>query len=117
MTQQNKRYWDVTINGDPIRPSRTSILETIKEVVTNPPKIAPKSTAGSFERFFLRIRNFYSDHPWLTLGMVIGLILAGSMFGRGRMRRRAFGNTGSFFQLDGKEGMLGRSGQGQGKND
>jgi protein disulfide-isomerase len=47
--------------------------------------------------------------------MAIGFLLAGSLFGKSRMRRRAFGNTNGFFQLDGKEGLLG--GAGGGKND
>jgi protein disulfide-isomerase len=110
---QNKHYWDVTTTGEPIRPSRTSILETLSKVVANPPKISPKSTAGAFSRFFLQIKNFCSGHPWLALGMAIGLVLAAAIFGKNRMRRRSFGNTGSYFQLDGKEGLLGGGGQGK----
>ncbi|KAF2180569.1 thioredoxin-like protein [Zopfia rhizophila CBS 207.26] len=107
--EDNRRYWDVTINGDPIRSSRTSILETLSKVVTNPPKISPKSTTGTIEHVFFQIRSFCSGHPWLALGMVIGFIFAGSVWGKSRMRRgRSFGsNTGGFFQLDGKEGLLG----------
>ncbi|KAF2877486.1 thioredoxin-like protein [Massariosphaeria phaeospora] len=111
----NRRYWDLTITGEPIRPSRTSILETIGKVITSPPKITPKSTTGSFTGFFLSIGDFYTGHPWLALGGAIGFILAASLFGRSRMRRRTFGNTGSFFQLDNKEGILGSNGLG--KND
>jgi len=116
-SHQNKRYWDVTITGEPIRPSRTSILETLNKVVANPPKISPKSTTGTISRFFFHLKNFGGSHPFLTLGMVIGFVLAGSLFGRSRMRRRAFGNTGGFFQLDGKEGLLGGAHGGTGKND
>ncbi|KAF2475694.1 thioredoxin-like protein [Lindgomyces ingoldianus] len=105
--EDNRRYWDVTINGDPIRPSRTSILETLSKVVANPPKISPKSTTSSIERVFFTIRNFCSGHPWLALGVAIGFLLAASVWGKSRMRRKAFGNTGGFFQLDGKEGLLG----------
>lgn len=42
--QDSGRYWDNTITGNPIIPSRTSILETIPKVVVNPPKIKPKLT-------------------------------------------------------------------------
>ena len=42
--EENKRYWDVTMTGNPIVPSRTSILETLPRIVANPPKIGPKST-------------------------------------------------------------------------
>lgn len=42
--EDSGRYWDNTITGNPIIPSRTSILETIPKVVTNPPKVKPKLT-------------------------------------------------------------------------
>lgn len=113
--EDNKRYWDTTLNGEPILISRTSILGTLSSVVTSPPKIASKSSTGSFQRFFFRISSFCTGHPWLALGMVIGFILAASIFGKSRMRRRAFGSTGSYFQLDDKNGLLG--GNGGGKND
>lgn len=113
--EDNKRYWDTTVTGEPIRASRTSILETLGKVVTSPPKIAAKSSTGSISRVFFTIRKFCTGHPWLALGMVIGFVLAASIFGRSRMRRRAFGSTGGFFQLDEKNGLLG--GNGGGKND
>ncbi|KAF2662661.1 hypothetical protein K491DRAFT_673153 [Lophiostoma macrostomum CBS 122681] len=113
--EDNRRYWDVTITGEPIRPSRTSILETIGKVVKSPPQITAKSTTGRFTGIFYQVRGFCSGHPWVALGVAIGFLLAGSLFGKSRMRRRTFGNTGGFFQLDGKEGLLG--GAGGGKND
>lgn len=42
--EDSGRYWDNTITGNPIIPSRTSILETIPKVVISPPKIKPKLT-------------------------------------------------------------------------
>jgi protein disulfide-isomerase len=60
------------------------------------------------------MRNFCSSHPFLAIGLALGLLLAGSLFSR--KRRRSFGNTGGFFQLDGKEGLLGGS-TGGGKKD
>ncbi|KAF2734600.1 thioredoxin-like protein [Polyplosphaeria fusca] len=114
--EDNRRYWDTTITGESIRPSRTSILETLGKVVSSPPKIAAKSTTGSIERFFLTIRRFSSSHPWLALGMAIGFVFAASVFGKSRMRRRAFGNTDGYFNLNSKEGLLGGNGGG-GKND
>ncbi|KAF1995411.1 thioredoxin-like protein [Amniculicola lignicola CBS 123094] len=115
--EDNRRYWDVTANGDPIRLSRTSILETLGKVTSSPPKISPKSTSGTFENIFWTIRGFCGSHPWLSLGVAIGFLLAGSMFGKSRMRRRAFGNTGAFFQLDTKEGLLGNVNGGGAKHD
>ncbi|XTI87921.1 putative disulfide isomerase [Cenococcum geophilum] len=107
--EDNRKYWDITINGDPIRPSRTSILETLSKVVASPPKISPKSTTGAIEHFFFQIRNACGSHPWLALGVFIGFLASVSIWGKSRIRRgRNFGsNTGGFFQLDGKEGLLG----------
>ncbi|KAF2019405.1 thioredoxin-like protein [Aaosphaeria arxii CBS 175.79] len=113
--EDNKRYWDTTVTGEPIRVSRSAILETISKVASSPPKIPSKSTTGSISRFFFRLRGFVSGHPWLALGVVVGLVLGGSMFGRNRMRRRAFGNTGNYFTLDEKHGhgLLGVNGVGK----
>ncbi|KAF2705631.1 thioredoxin-like protein [Pleomassaria siparia CBS 279.74] len=113
--EANQRYWDTTITGEPIRPSRFSILDTIPKVISNPPKISAKSSAGTFAHAYHVLRNFTAGHPFISLGAVIGLMLAGSIFGRSQMRRRAFGNTGAFFQLDGKEALLG--GNAGGKKD
>jgi protein disulfide-isomerase len=82
--------------------SRTSILETIPKVVASPPKIKPKSTIGSFEKFFFNLRAALSGHPFLSVGLVIGL-LGGMLMWRGRMRR----TRGGFFRLDEKDGLLG----------
>ncbi|ORY03649.1 thioredoxin-like protein [Clohesyomyces aquaticus] len=105
--EDNRRYWDVTINGEPIRASRTSILETLSKVIANPPKISPKSTTGSFERFFFNIRGFCGGHPWIAGVGVVALLTVVSLWTRSRMRRKTFGNTGGFFQLGEKEGLLG----------
>ena len=83
--------------------SRTSILETIPKVVTSPPKIKPKSTIGSFEKFFFDIRGAISGHPYLSVGLLLGLLLGTASWGRGRMRR----SRGGFFRLDEKDGLLG----------
>jgi len=105
--EDNRKYWDLTINGDPIRPSRTSILETISKVVTSPPKISPKSTTGAFERFFFQLRGLFSSHPWLALGVLIGFLAALATWGKGKIRKgRVFG-SGGYFQLNEKEGLLG----------
>jgi len=101
--EDNRRYWDTSITGNPIMASRTSILETIPKVVAVPPKIKPKSTIGSIEKFFFNIRGAVSGHPFLTVGLVLGLIIGGLAYARGRMRR----NRGGFFRLDEKDGLLG----------
>ena len=57
-------------------PSRTSILETLPRVVSNPPRLTPKSTIGTFENVFFQIRNFGTYHPWLSVVVLIGAVLA-----------------------------------------
>ncbi|KAF2824533.1 thioredoxin-like protein [Ophiobolus disseminans] len=112
--EDNRRYWDVTTSGDPIRLSRASILETIGKVTVNPPKIAPKSTTGSITGFFLSIRHFFSTHPFIGLGIVVGFFTAIVLFGK--RRRRSYGK-GGFIHLGEKDGLLGSMGNGGGKHD
>lgn len=89
---QNRRYWDTTITGNHIIPSRTSILETISKVTASPPKIKPKLTISSFEKVFFDIRVTFSEHPYLSFGCVGGLALGLASWFRGRLRR----NRGHF---------------------
>ena len=99
---QNRRYWDQTITGNSIMASRTSILETIPKVVASPPKIKPKSTISNFEKFFFDVRGAISGHPFLSIGVIAGIVLSVTMWGRGRARR-----SRGFFRLDEKDGLLG----------
>ncbi|KAL6711033.1 hypothetical protein ACN47E_006908 [Coniothyrium glycines] len=110
--EYNRRYWDTTFSGEPIRVRRTSILETLSKVTTNPPKIAPKSTTGRITGAWLSISHFFGSHPFIGLGMVVGFFTAVVLFGKSRSRRKAFGNTASFFQLGEKDGLLGGMGNG-----
>jgi protein disulfide-isomerase len=89
--------------------SRTSILETISKVVASPPKIKPKSTISSFEKFFFDLRGAISGHPFLSIGMIGGILLGVTWFGRGRIRR----SRGGFFRLDEKDGLLGGTNNGK----
>jgi protein disulfide-isomerase len=95
-TSQNRRYWDQTITGNYILPSRTSILETLNKVTASPPKIKPKLTISSFEKIFFDMRVNFSEHPFLTLGCVAGLALGAASWFRGRLRR----TRGGHFRLD-----------------
>ena len=92
-------------------PSRTSILETIPKIVAVPPKISSKSTTGAFGRVFFGVQNSLSHHPFVSLGLLIGISIGTWMWRKGRIR---FGR-GGFFHLDGKEGLL--NGGGYGKAD
>jgi len=100
--EDQRRYWDTTVSGHFIMASRTSILETIKHVATNPPTIKPKSTISNFEKFFFDIRSSFSSHPFLSVIAVIGAMLGAVWL----MRRRRRGK-GGYFRLDEKDGLLG----------
>ncbi|KAF2155018.1 disulfide isomeras-like protein [Myriangium duriaei CBS 260.36] len=139
--EENHRYWDTTITGNPIVPSRTSILETLPKIVSNPPKLSPKSTASFFGHIYFSLRRAFLAHPILTIGAVVILIFAAVLYVRGpsgqrrgghargdslssaqfMSEKKGWGNTGGFFQLPlngGKEGsafggLLGNNGAGQ----
>lgn len=100
MTSQNRRYWDQTVTGNYIIPSRTSILETIGQVTRSPNKIKPKLTISSFEKIFFDIRQTFTEHPYLTSGCLLGLALGGASWFRGRLRR-----TRGHFRLEENLGM------------
>jgi protein disulfide-isomerase len=100
---QNKKYWDTTITGNAIIPSRTSILETIPKVVASPPKIKAKRTISSFDQIIFDLRSAASERPILALCAIGSVVLLAVMWTRRRMRR----NRGGFFRLDEKDGLLG----------
>lgn len=104
---QNKRYWDTTISGAAIVPSRTSILETLQKITQDPPKIAPKYTTNKIGQAFMQAKGASRSHPWLASIFVVVTLILAAVYGRGRMARRRRGNSGGFFHLDGKEGLLG----------
>lgn len=114
LTLQNHRFWDTTESGAYIVPSRTSILETLKEVVSGSSKLSSKSSTGFLQQIFFMITGPFSHHPWISIGILLGIGLGGSYWGKKRIRRTK-GGTGGFFQLDGKEGLL--NGGGYGKAD
>lgn len=107
---QNRRYWDETITGNPIGPSRTAILDTVSKVTANPPKIKSKGTGSSVSRVFFKLRHGISTHRWVIIGLSIGV--AASLTILTFLRKHNYINlkTGGYFQLEGREGLLGASG-------
>ncbi|CAI4210753.1 unnamed protein product [Parascedosporium putredinis] len=117
--EDNRRYWDTTITGNLITPSRTSIMETIGKVTASPPKIKPKLTISSIEKVFFDFRMAFVEHPWLSTACVFSIALAALSWFRGRLRR-----TRPNFRLEDamgikelKEGLLGGPSSNNGKKD
>lgn len=104
----------MTLDGNPIRPSRSAILDTLKAVISDHPKIQPKSSTNRFYTLLYKIRAKFWQHPWIMLFGAIAGITAAAFWGRGRMRRR--GSAG-FFRLEGKESLLGLGGNVEEKKD
>ena len=76
-TQQSRRFWDVTETGNPITPSRVSILETLSKVTADPPKLQSKSSIGFIENIFFQIKNSWIYHPVASsIGVSIFLVIA-----------------------------------------
>ena len=78
-------------------------------MVAIPPKISPKSTTGKLESAFFHVRGASTGHPWISLGLIVGIMVGMALWGKGRIRRAKglSGHTGGYFsQLDGKEGLL-----------
>lgn len=66
----------MTETGNWITPSRVSILETLTKVTAQPPKLQSKSTIGWFENIFFQIRNMGTRHPWFSVVLLIGAVIA-----------------------------------------
>ncbi|EER40031.1 thioredoxin [Histoplasma capsulatum H143] len=124
--EDNRRYWDTSPSGAYIMPSRTSILETISQVISPSSRLKAKSTVGIFESMYFRTRSFFHKHPVLSIALFFVALIFAYLFMKGRHRRNrgpagllgaVTGSSGAgFFHLDGKEGLLG-GGNGSGKVD
>ena len=99
--EDNHRYWDTTMTGNPIVPSRTSILETLPRIVANPPKISPKSTTNAIGHVWWVVKGNVSHHPFVSIGLLVGVLLVGLIYGRKHMNAR-----GGYIKLDEKGGHM-----------
>ncbi|OAA47742.1 Thioredoxin-like fold protein [Metarhizium rileyi] len=111
--EDNRRYWDQTVTGNYIMVSRTSIMETLDKIVYAPHVIKYKLTVSTIEKIFFDIKVAFVEHPYLSLGCVIGMAFGTFSWLRGRARRARRGH----FKLDDgmginhlKGGLLGMSG-------
>ncbi|KAI1276035.1 thioredoxin-like protein [Xylaria sp. FL0933] len=115
--EDNRRYWDQTISGYNIVPSRVSILETLSKVTSNPPMIKPKLTISAIEKVFFDIKMNFIEHPYLTLGCIAGIAFGIISWYRSSQRRNRlpFGLDESLPIRELKDGFLGNTANG--KND
>ncbi|KAK5721195.1 hypothetical protein LTR17_014755 [Elasticomyces elasticus] len=119
------KYWDITATGNPIVPSRTSILETLPRVVSSPPKIGAKRTMSVAGHAWWVFKAQLFEHPLVSAGVGIGLLIG--VFVLARRGGKHIGGLGegrlpSYFQVGEKGGMDGLLGGnagpgGQGKVD
>ncbi|KAI9804537.1 MAG: hypothetical protein M1825_001436 [Sarcosagium campestre] len=114
--EDNHKYWDTTSTGGDIVPSRTSILETLPKIVSNPPKLKAKFTTNRVENLFFELRGYSHAHPHISLGALFGVAVTVWLWSRNRIRRSrgggGGGGVGGGLRLDGKEGLLGVGGAG-----
>ncbi|EAA33142.2 hypothetical protein GE21DRAFT_5908 [Neurospora crassa] len=103
--EDNRRYWDQTTTGNPIVPSRTSILETITKISQNPLNIKPKLTISAFEKLFFDIRMTFSEHPYLSMGCILGIAFGCLSWFRNSARAQRRAGHGTHFKLE--EGGIG----------
>ncbi|KAI7537229.1 thioredoxin-like protein [Hortaea werneckii] len=116
---ENHRYWDVTMTGNPIVPSRTSILETLPRVVSNPPKISPKRTTTALGHLWWVMKGQVVEHPvvwgFLAMGFLIGSLVMGRRHLRFLGGERVWGSfasgnglgQGGYFKVGGVAGEKG----------
>ncbi|KAK5111641.1 hypothetical protein LTR62_004745 [Meristemomyces frigidus] len=116
------RYWDVTMTGNPIVPSRTSILETLPRVVSSPPKIAAKRTMSVVGHAWWTVKEQVFEHPRVSIGVSVGALICIVIFVRRHGRNIDLSAAlPSYFQVGEKgnamDGLLGGSPGGSGKVD
>lgn len=89
--EANRGYWDNTITGNAIVPSRTSILETLPKLVANPPKIKAKTTHTTMDHFWWTLKRGIIRHPFLNAGIVLVVVIAVSLWVRSKLKSRPGG--------------------------
>lgn len=99
--EANKRYWDNTVTGNAIVPSRTSILETLSRIVSNPANLPPKSTTTPLGHLWWVIRGGFLSHP-LVSGILLVVILGVGI----AYARKVVSKSGGYIKLGEKGGPM-----------
>ena len=106
------------MTGNSIVPSRTSILETLSRIVSNPANLPPKSTTTPLGHIWWVIRGGFLSHPLVSAVILLVLFVGGTIYARNFVKRK-----GGYIKLSEKGGPMdgllgGNSGaQSQGKVD
>ncbi|KAF3906701.1 hypothetical protein ABW20_dc0110560 [Dactylellina cionopaga] len=105
--EDKKRFWDVNMDGEPILPSRTAILDVVKDIVKNPYKMKAKSTVGRIERAFRSAKDKGTSHPVLTILFIVGIVAFAVYWKKGKGRKGYTHHAGLALN-PGKEGGWGQ---------
>lgn len=88
-------------------------METLDKIVYAPHVIKHKLTVSTIEKIFFDIKTAFVEHPYLSMGCVIGMAFGIFSWLRSRSRKA----RGGHFRLDDnmgirdlKEGLLGMNG-------
>jgi len=102
LISQEKRFWDVNLQGKPIQATTENIIDTLQAVLANPPKIKPISMVGRLETMYRAIIAFIRSRP-ISIGSFIAvLVLGAALWIRRRMKRKFGGLTTPTFSLHDK---------------
>lgn len=85
---QEKRFWDINLQGKPIQATTENIIETLQAVLISPPKIKPVSMVGRLETMYRACIAFIRSHPVGLFGIVVFVVLAAALWTRRRMKRK-----------------------------
>lgn len=88
--EDSKLYWDVTVDGTPIEPSRSIVLETLQAVRGPSSKIKPKSTQSRFENVLYAARGVGQGHPLASGGFLVAIVFALAMLIARRVKKSGF---------------------------
>lgn len=101
---QSRRYWDQTVTGNYIMVSRTAISESLDRIVYGPNTIPSKLTTSLISKIFHDMGVTFVEHPYLSAGCIVGLLVLAYTWFSGRVRRS---RGGGYFNLDETMGGLG----------
>jgi protein disulfide-isomerase len=110
--QDNHRYWENTMTGNPIVPSRTSIIETLPRVVANPPKIPYKRTMTILGHVWWVVKTQMQEHPLVTVFFSLFALVVVAWWSRKYVKVAQSGFI-NLSEKGGMDGLLGNTAGGK----